>query len=318
MTATLQLDQARPAIVAASANMRQAMATAERFARSSIPVLLVGATGTGKEVLAQYVQRLSGRPGELVDINCAALPREMMESLLFGHVRGAFTGASSDAIGLIARANRGTLFLDELSSMPVDCQAKLLRVLETREVRRVGDDKKSPVDFRLIAAVQEDLAERMESARFRRDLYYRISGVTIELATLEQRRDDIVPLAQAFAGAHGCTLEPGAGTVLAARAWPGNVRELRSVIDRAAVIAEDAVLSVEVLAAAMVEHPRSFGRPAERISGPHDSATRLVRVCVEHGWDRQAIARDLGISVATLYRRLKAAGISRRLSGAAT
>ncbi len=291
--------------------MRRARALTDRYARSELPVLVSGPTGSGKELFARRVHALSGRTGEFVDVNCGALPAEIIESLLFGHRRGAFTGASEDSIGLIRSAHGGTLFLDELSSLPLAGQAKLLRAIETREVRPLGDGPKRAVDFRLVAAVQ-DPASDVEAGVLRRDLAYRISGVVIDLACLAERREDIAPLARYFAGVHGCEIDADAFCVLLAHNWPGNVRELRAVVERASVGARTRVLTARAFAEALCH---SIGhRPGSAAAALSPAAAELLRVCVASGWDANAAARALRLSRATLYRRLREHGLVLRLS----
>lgn len=293
-------------LVGSSPLWTRAVGLAERYAPTTLPILLIGATGTGKEVLAQYIHRLSGRTGELIDVNCGALPREMTESLLFGHRRGAFTGAVEDSAGLVAQAAGGTLFLDELPSMSVEGQAKLLRVLDTGELRRLGDPVKRQVDFRVLAAVQDDVHALLEQGRLRADLYHRVATVAIYLPRLCERSEDLGPLAGHFAGLHGLGLADGALRVLAGHDWPGNVRELRAVVDRAAVLAEGSEISasriVYALHAVTAEPPSG---PVRRGGGRRE----LLRLCERYDGDCEAIAQAVGVSRATLYRRLKEAGI---------
>ena len=285
------------AIMGTSMAVRRAIGLVDRFARTQLPILVVGATGTGKELIAQRVHALSGRRGELVDVNCGALPGEMIESLLFGHRRGAFTGAVADSQGLIAQAHGGTLFLDELASLPLAGQAKLLRVLETREVRRVGDGAKVSVDFRLVAAVQEDLAVSAAKGAFRLDLAQRVSGVVVELPPLAERQEDIAPLAQHFAAMHGSALTRDALRLLMSHDWPGNVRELKVRIERAAIGSGRHLITAQELSEAMPGNGR-------HLDAGHD-ASALVRACADAEWDAIRAAALLGISRATLYRRLK-------------
>ena len=276
----------------------RAVSLAERYAPTRLPILLVGATGTGKEVLAQHIHRLSRRAGEFVDVNCAALPREMIESLLFGHCRGAFTGASDDGVGLITQAGGGTLFLDELSSLPPEGQAKLLRVLETGELRRLGDHRKQRVDFRVIGAVQAE-ESLVDGGLLRSDLYHRVASVVIRLPRLRERPEDLGLLAGHFAARHGHTIAVDALPLLREHDWPGNVRELRAVIDRATVLADEH----QILACHLVEALHGFG------PGDAEARRALLGLCRRHDGDRDALARAVGVSRATLYRRLKAAGI---------
>ena len=175
-------------VIEESLSSKRALAFAERFAPTMVSVLLIGETGTGKEVFAARIHAASGRSGDFVDVNCAALPAEMVESLLFGHRRGAFTGAMEHAVGLIEQAEGGTLFLDELTSLPVHAQARLLRVLESRCVRRLGDRRHHHVDFRVVAAALPELTGCVASGCVRRDLFQRIAGVVIELEPLARRK----------------------------------------------------------------------------------------------------------------------------------
>jgi DNA-binding NtrC family response regulator len=299
-------------VVAESAAMKRVMSLAQRFARTKVPILLVGATGTGKELVAQYVHRLSGRTGPMVDVDCGAFPRDMIESLLFGHRRGAFTGAIEDVQGLIAAAERGTLFLDELSSLSAGAQVTLLRVLETRRVRRLGDTESRLVEFRLIAAVRDGLSTQIQAGAFRLDLFQRLAGVVLDIPPLDERREDIVPLARFFAQASGRGLEESAEPALLRYAWPGNVRELRSAIERAGFLAEGSRLG----AACIVEAIHLGNPPPESESSSTFIHGRdglaLVSMGQQLGWDPGRMAAALGIARSTLFRRLRALGISLR------
>ena len=299
-------------IIGRSPAIQRALALAERYAPTRLPVLLVGATGTGKELFAQHIHRLSGRRGPLVDVNCCALPRDMVESLLFGHKRGAFTGAVESTVGYVELSDGGTLFLDELESLAFEAQGKLLRVLETGDVERLGVGVKRHVDLRVISAVQDDISGAVAGGRFRRDLFQRVAGVVIELAPLTARPEDVVPLAEYFAGLQGRRLEPGAELVLLDYSWPGNVRELQLVLERAGQLADNGTLPASVMAEAI-----ALGIPGrEQINGrpaPVDDARReFLRMCEALRWDNARITRHLGITRMTLYRRLRAAGVSLR------
>lgn len=287
-----------PELIGLSPAMQLARNRVERFARSRLSVLLVGPTGTGKDLIARHLHARSGRHGQLVDINCGALPRDMVESLLFGHRRGAFTGAVETTVGMISRAHLGTLFLDELSSLPVEGQAKLLRVLETGEVLPLGASSKQAVDFRLVAAVHEDIKGRIASGLFRQDLFHRVAALRIDLPALDSRREDIAPLAEHFAQLHGRTINGPAMSVLRRTRWPGNVRELRAVIDRAVLLSDGASLEVEALS------------EAENECTADGHAQELRNLCRVHCGRADAIAGALGVSRATLFRRLRAFGIS--------
>jgi len=301
-------------IISASPAMRHAIATIDRFARTPISVLLVGPTGTGKELLATRLHRVSGRSGRLVDVNCAALPRELAEAELFGHRKGAYTHAYFDAVGLIAAADHGTLFLDELGSLPLELQPKLLRVLERKEVRRVGDTTARPVAFRLVAACQDDVDSALSAGAFREDLFHRVAEIRVDIPPLVERREDVLALGCHFAESHRVRLTPDAGAVLLAYRWPGNVRELRAAILRAATIADVGEISGDVMTRAI-----QFGAivskslPARpRSGGPEAQRDWLVQVCRTYGWDGCRVSAALGIHRATLFRWLKASGVSLR------
>ncbi|MGH7701481.1 MAG: sigma 54-interacting transcriptional regulator [Gemmatimonadales bacterium] len=312
-----------PRIIGRSPAILRVVAQIQRYAQTNLPVLVVGPTGSGKELVARHLHWKSGRSGELVDVNCAALPRDMTESLLFGHRRGAFTGAVEHTDGLVAKAHRGTLFLDELGSLPVESQGKLLRVIETSEVRRVGETTKHRVDFRLISAVQEDVVECLKAGLLRSDLYHRVNGLRIALPPLRDRREDIVPLVEHFLAGQCSRLGSGAVEVLAAHDWPGNVRELRSVLERAFVLTDEGLLTAGVIAEAIDQSDARdvvrFDLGARNVSCR--AAVDLVEACVRHGWDSRRVARSLSISRATLFRRLRVHGISLaslRVSGSLT
>jgi DNA-binding NtrC family response regulator len=301
---------ALPPLIGSSPAIQLARIRIEKFARSTIPVLLVGPTGSGKELLAQHLHAQSGRPGELVDVNCGALPRDMIESLLFGHRKGAFTGATETTQGHISRAHLGTLFLDELTSLPPEGQAKLLRVLETGDVQPLGDSRKHRSDFRIIGAVQEDVDLRVSNGLLRRDLFYRIAGVRLTLPPLCERREDIPLLASHFALSHERTITQDALVLLGAQPWPGNVRELRGVTERAVVLGEGPSLGVSAFELALAMGT-SAGDAGLGLMHLHTTLeAELVSVCVAQGWRAPQIADALGISRATLFRRLRTMGLS--------
>lgn len=306
---------ATTAIVGESAMLRQAVSQAARLAKTGLPILLVGATGTGKDLFAQEIHRWSGRSGRLVDVNCGALPQDVAEGLLFGHRRGAFTGAVENTLGLIEASDGGTLFLDELASMPVEAQSKLLRVLENGEVRRVGETAKRKIRLRVVAALQEDTAERVAKGSLRFDLLQRLAGALIELPALAAREKDVLLLANHFARSHGRTLGLGTEPVLMAHNWPGNVRELQLAVIRAAelcdesviparVLAESINLGLSLLAPPVPLHPGSGTRMSTR--------ERLIAVCAAHDWHGLRTAQALGLGRTTLFKQLKAYGVSLR------
>lgn len=295
----------------------------ERFSPTSLPILLLGATGTGKDLFAQHIHERSGRRGALIDLNCGALPTEIAESLLFGHRRGAFTGAVESVDGHIQRAHEGTLFLDEVGHLAVSVQVKLLRVLEGGEIQPVGSGQKRLVDLRIVAAAQEDTPERVESRDFRLDLFQRLAGVIIDLPPLDDRPEDIVPLAEYFARLRGQCLGPGSSRILQEHVWRGNVRELRLTIDRASCLIPQGTLSPGAIRDAIdlgIPQSQTAGRQRDHVRGtserrrnkPRRSWDELMRVCLEHGGNSERVAASLGIGRSALYDSLKAVGISLR------
>jgi DNA-binding NtrC family response regulator len=288
------------------------MNLAQQFATADTAVLLIGATGTGKELIAREIHRLSGRRGALIDVNCAALHRDLAEGELFGHRKGAYTGAITDENGLVASADHGTLFLDELCSLPMEIQGKLLRVLETKEVRRVGDVDKRAIDFRLISASQERIHHRVGQGRFRSDLLHRVAGVVIELPPLIQRVEEVLPLARFFAEQAGARLASDAEPLLLGYPWPGNVRELKTTIERAAIMADSTRLLSRQLVILAMELGDTGDILADMSVDPPSAAearARLVGLCLAAGWNIEQVAKTLGVGRATIYRRLRAAGV---------
>lgn len=244
-----------PSLIGASAAMQEVYRLTRRVARSKASVLLLGESGTGKELIATAVHRLSERSGgPFVKVNCGALSESLLESELFGHVRGSFTGAVNNRTGRFEAAHTGTLFLDEINSTSLHLQVKLLRALQEREFERVGDTQTIRVDTRVIAASNRDLAEEVQANRFREDLYWRLNVVTIELPPLRQRREDIVPLVAHFLTHYSeanerrvVHIHPAAREALQDYHWPGNVRELQNYVERAVILAEGDELTTELL-----------------------------------------------------------------------
>ncbi len=296
-----------PPIIGNSPTLRRLADLARRFAGTSHPILLVGETGTGKEVFARNIHAWSRRRGRLVDLNCGAFPAELIEGLLFGTRRGSYTGAV-DSRGLVAAAQGGTLFLDELHCLPVAGQVKLLRLLETGEVQRLGDQRPRRVRFRLVAAVQEDIGALIASGDFRRDLFQRIAGYVLELPSLAERPEDLMLLAGHFAEREGRELHPACDRVLRQQTWSGNVRELKFAIQRAAVLAEGELITPVVLAKSLAIMPAALGM--RRLVFPPD--LDVLEACEAHRWHAQRAAAGLGISRITLWRRLQALGLSAR------
>ena len=301
-----------PEIITISEVMLDAIADADRYAVRGMPVLLVGETGTGKELLARRIHARSDRRGDLVPVNCAELRPEQAANLLFGHRRGSYTGATESTIGHVRRSSRGTLFLDEVTSLPLETQPTLLRVLETGEVTPYGADRAIRVDLRVVAAVQPAIRRMLVSGAVRQDLIERLAASTVVLPPLRERPDDIVPLASAFALQNGCRLASAAAHRLLDHVWPGNVRELRWMIEGAAALANDGKIGVAELMRvrasrlAAVAEPSDERRPAEE---RHVERRQLIEACRDANGDwRRALALT-GMSRTTLYRKLTAHGL---------
>ena len=326
-----------PGIVGRSEAMRSVLTLVRQVADTNATVLILGESGTGKELVAQAIHRLARRrQAAFVAINCAAMSETLLESELFGHEKGAFTGAVRSHRGKFEYADGGTLFLDEIGDMPLTLQAKLLRVLETREVVRVGSNESIKVDVRIVAATNKDLEQAVREGRFREDLYFRIKVVTIRLPPLRERRDDVPMLVERFvkefAALHGRGVH-SVGTAAMAKlsnyAWPGNVRQLRNVLETAVLVTPgDAIdvahlpteiAAVETPVAAVAARLTAEG-VAERGPAGSGSLEDLVIPLVEaerilirnalrasHG-NREQAARSLGISERTLYRKIKEYG----------
>jgi two-component system response regulator FlrC len=298
-------------------------------------VLLLGESGTGKEVVARFVHGASRRSdGPFVALNCAALPEHLLEAELFGYERGAFTGATQSKPGQLEQAAGGTLFLDEVAEMSPSAQAKVLRVLQEREFQRLGGTRVLKTDARIVAATNRDLLRAMERGQFREDLYYRLNVFAIHLAPLRERRDDILPLAEAFVVEIGRSLgRPPAGVSRDAREallhyhWPGNVRELRNVLERAAILADGGLITGEQLALrpppATAPSPAAASPPApipeDVESLPHlaESARDLKEIersAIEQAlrqsrFNKSEAAKRLGLTRAQLYVRLRRYGL---------
>ena len=313
----------------------------DRVAASDISVLLLGETGAGKEVMAEAIHSRSPRAGKpLLRLNCAALSETLLESELFGHEKGAFTGADKSKPGLLETADGGTVFLDEIGEMPATLQAKLLRVLEERMVTRVGGLRPKPIDVRFISATHRDLGAESSRGRFRQDLFFRLNGISLVIPPLRERPGEIEALARAFLaagrapGAPEPTLSPAAVAALKAHPWPGNVRELRNVMGRALVLSGGGTIEPEHL---NLEHPRPSSAPppgpapapeptpapapapapAANAAGPLSAAIdalekqRILDALERCAGNQSRAAKMLGISRGTLLSRLDAFGIPR-------
>ncbi len=312
-------------IVAESLAMRKVCEMIERVAPTDTTVLILGESGTGKELVAKAIHAHSNRKNKnFLPINCAALPEPLLESEMFGHVKGAFTGATSNKDGLFEAAAGGTIFLDEIGSMPLSIQAKLLRVLQDRQVRKVGSNENVPIDVRVLAATNDRLERLIGESKFREDLYYRLSVIPIEVAPLRERPEDIMPLVYHFMrrlmgeGKEVPNIEPDAQIVLEKYTWPGNVRELENALRHALTFARDNKVTRADLPAKMVASFGSGGalatspgtRPEDFRGKSLKSFLRakekefLSQVLTNMEGDKEKAAKALKISLATLYRKL--------------
>jgi DNA-binding NtrC family response regulator len=296
----------------------------ELVAKSTISVILLGETGSGKEVLAETIHRKSARSrGPFVRLNCAALPDNLLESELFGYERGAFTGAVAPKPGLLEAAHGGTVFLDEVGELPLATQAKLLRVLESGEVTRLGSLKPRPIDVRFLAATNRDLETIVATGVFRQDLYYRLNGISIHVPPLRERRAEVRAFARAFlrdackkAGRPELPLSAGALAKLEGHTWPGNVRELRNVIERAALLCMgDSIEPDHVMLGTTGGPPRDVPAPpssrATKAGAEVDEKQRIIDALDRCGGNQKEAAKVLGISRRTLVYRLDAYGLPR-------
>jgi two-component system response regulator HydG len=296
-------------VVAESPALREVLARCAVVAQTSSSAVIHGETGTGKEVIAKLIHSNGPRHGRpFVAVNVAALPSELLESELFGHVKGAFTGAAGTTSGLFGEADGGTLLLDEIGEMPLSLQAKLLRVLQEGEIRRVGEARARPVDVRVLSATHRDLKLLVAGGRFREDLYYRLKVFTLTLPPLRERRDDIVPLVRMFAGRLGVAelkLSTRARTLLERYAWPGNVRELGNVVEHAVAYARGGMIEAGHLPEELGAVPAASS-PGEVRLRSLDEVERehIAHVLKSCDNSQEQAARVLGISRSTLWRKL--------------
>ncbi len=328
---------ALPEIVSVSDAMKEAVRLVSRVAPSDTSVLITGESGTGKELIAQAIHRLSTRAqGSFIDLNCAAFQESLLESELFGYEAGAFSGAKARKLGLVELADGGSLFLDEVTELPAQLQAKLLRAIETRTFFRVGGVRKVEVNVRIIAATNRNLDTVQADGSFRSDLLYRINGFQIELKALRDRPEDIEPLAghllKLVGGANPPEITPDALTAMRAYHWPGNVRQLRNCLERAVILANNGQITVSELPPEVVRAPFLApptpnapavpGAPVTEAVSPANAGTSLREVerqqilsaLEQTGWHRGKTAELLGISPSTLYRRLRDYNLEHRLA----
>jgi DNA-binding NtrC family response regulator len=296
-------------IIGQSPAIRGVRERVERVAPLALPVLIEGPTGSGKELVARALHLLSGRRGRFVAVNVCAIAEAMFEATLFGHVRGAFTGAVGDAAGYLAEADGGTLFLDEISGLSPAMQAKLLRALETREFRPVGARRDQRSEFRVVAATNEPMHRLVAGGRFRADLAHRLDGVSIDVPALAARLDDVPDLARHFAtsASAASALSPDALERLQRHDWPGNVRELKYVVERVVALAPADIVSAADVEAHLRHSPALPGSEASR----ETDRGELLALLAGCGWDTSEVARCLGLHRATVYRRMERLGITR-------
>jgi sigma-54-specific transcriptional regulator len=284
---SISLSVRAKAVIFADQKSQQLLEQIERVAPSDAAVLIIGETGTGKELVAKHIHEQSKRPGPFVAVNCGALSQSLAEAELFGHQAGAFTGANETRAGWFESANGGTLFLDEIGDLPMSLQVKLLRVLQEREVVRVGSRKSIPLDVRLVAATNIELSHAVAAGHFRLDLYYRLSVVTFELPPLRQRKGDILPLVDYFIAQYANrlqlqqpTLLPEARNALLHYSWPGNIRELENVIHAALLVARDEVIQVANLRFSAMPSPPGHGDASSNASPLEIISRQLDRLLV--------------------------------------
>ena len=313
-------------IVSESPGMRKVCDMIERVAPTDTTVLVLGESGTGKELVAKAIHAHSTRKMQnFLPINCAALPEPLLESEMFGHAKGAFTGATAHKVGLFEAANGGTIFLDEIGSMPLSIQAKLLRVLQDKEVRRVGSNENIPINVRVLAATNDRLENLIAQGKFREDLFYRFSVITIEIPPLRTRPEDILPLIKHILRRELGkdkplpVLEPEAQRILETYTWPGNVRELENAIRHALTFAGSNVITKDVLPVKVVDACAAGKGGAAPAAAAEDFRGKslktflrkkeqeyLLQIINSMGGDKEKAAKALNISLATLYRKIPA------------
>lgn len=305
------------AVIGSSKAMRDAVELARKVAATDTSVLLTGETGTGKEVFAQAIHRAGKRKDRtFVAVNCSAFAKDLLESELFGHTAGAFTGAAKNKKGLMEEADGGTLFLDEIGEMPVDLQAKLLRVLESGEFIKVGETKPTKVNMRVIAATNRDLPAEIAAGNFREDLYYRLSVFQIKLPSLGERPSDIDEYARHFTNVFAAkmdkpveTIEPGYLELLRRHPWRGNIRELRNVVERSMIMASDGVLRAEDLPVELQHGAPASDDSTLPLSLRAIEKQHIARMLGHTGGNKTEAARLLGIGLTTLYRKIEEYGL---------
>jgi DNA-binding NtrC family response regulator len=319
-----RLDALDVEIISASPEMESVKKMILKVARSSSPVLIRGESGTGKELIARSIHNQSPRVAEMFQaVNCAAINENLLESELFGHEKGSFTGAHAEKKGLFEVADRGTLFLDEIGELDIGMQAKLLRALQEREIRRVGGNRTIKVDVRVVAATNRDLRAMVGDGRFRDDLYYRINVLSVDVPPLRERRDDIPVLIDYFLKKHTRNtsrlvrgLTPDTRRLMMDYSWPGNVRQLESAIERAILLCEGDLITVEDLPLEVRQEARpitegAFKLPAEGISFEDVERSLIIQAMEQTDYNITKSAKLLGLTFRTLQYRLEKFGIKK-------
>jgi DNA-binding NtrC family response regulator len=307
-------------VVAESESMKQIFQMADQVARQATTVLLTGESGTGKEVVARFIHRRSPRRDHaFVAINCSAIPETLLESELFGHEKGSFTGAVQTRRGRFELADGGTLFLDEIAEMGTNLQAKLLRVLQEQQFERIGSDRTMTVDVRVIAATNKVLAQLIANSSFRADLYYRLNVFPIHIPPLRERRDDILPLAEFFLKSLATrmakpapSISPEAGELLRGYDWPGNARELANAMERTLIVSRTGTIEIDDLPLRHEFESAKLSRPGLLAQIEKNA---IIDSLTRNKGDRKAASEELGISLRTLQYRLKEYGIAVRSQG---
>ena len=314
-------------ILGSAPGIQRVMETIASVADTDANVLIIGESGTGKELIANALHERSARhDGPWIKINCAALPKDLIESELFGHTKGSFTGATTEKVGLLEEAHKGSLLLDEITEMPIDLQAKLLRVLEDRVVRRLGGAKSIPVDFRLLSSTNRSPEQAVKEGQLRQDLYFRINTVTIAVPPLRERREDLPMLVRAFLERYRAkhqraidAIEPEAYRRLLGYAWPGNVRELQHALERAVLVARGREITLHDLPESL-QHGGGEGAlagaiaPSEVPAGSLEEIERasILKALDATRWNKQAAAALLGLRRPTLYSKMRKHNIPQR------
>jgi len=305
-------------IVAKGQKMQRLLELICRVAVTDATILIQGESGTGKELVARAIHARSRRASHpFIPIDCGSLPEPLLESELFGHVRGAFTGAVENKKGLFTEADGGTIFLDEIGVIPLSTQVKLLRVLQEQTIRRVGATTPTKIDIRVVAATNQGLKHLVEKGAFREDLYYRLNGIILDVPPLRDRREDVIPLAGHFLKLYGDKLRkplvriaPEAMDLLLRYSWPGNVRELERTIERAVVLTLGETITVQDLPPTLTGSPEGEAVPTRKgLSLAEVEKAHILSVLYEHVWNQARAAEELGISRTTLWRKLKEYGI---------